>query len=146
MWPYRVVTRVFAALQAKYADRLSIETNTPVMAVEVSEGGYIVETPRGKIRAFKVLNCTNGYAGHLVPKLRGQLVAVRGTMTVQDLGPIIPNKGAEESFAFHYMPIHDEKMDTVADGLWYLTQNAKTGEILLLWRREGHLGRDVDIR
>lgn len=52
---------------------------------------------------------------------------LRGTMTVQDLGPSVPNLGSEKSFGFHYTPVFDEETNTLADGLWYLTQNAKSG-------------------
>ncbi|KAM5353232.1 hypothetical protein ACJZ2D_016871 [Fusarium nematophilum] len=127
MWPYRVITKVFELLLAKYQSRLSIDTNTPVTEIEHSEGIYTVSTPRGKTRARQVVHCTNGYAAHLLPQLRGFLFPVRGTMTVQDLGPNVPNNGSKDSYGFHYEPVYDEETDTLADGLWYLTQNAKTG-------------------
>ncbi|KAH8743755.1 FAD dependent oxidoreductase [Diaporthe sp. PMI_573] len=127
MWPYRVVCNIFQGLLDRYADRLTIETNTPVTAVELVDGKYILTTPRGQTTAREVLYCTNGYTGHLLPKMRGLLFPVRGTMSVQDLGPNVPNKGASESFGFHYEPYWDEETQTLADGLWYLTQNAKTG-------------------
>ena len=127
MWPYRVVTKIFEVLSTKHSDRFSIETNTPVSGVGYQDGKYTLHTPRGTIRAGRVIHCTNGYVGHLVPKLRGLMFPVRGTMTVQDLGPNVPNKGAKESFGFHYEPIYDEETKTLADGLWYLTQNARTG-------------------
>lgn len=127
MWPYRVVAKVFEALLAKYPDRLSIETNTPVTGVEQANDSYTVSTPRGKMRARKIIYATNGYTGHLLPNLRGFLFPVRGTMTVQDLGPSVPNLGAEKSFGFHYVPTYDEQTQTLADGLWYLTQSAETG-------------------
>ncbi|EXK29510.1 hypothetical protein FOMG_13985 [Fusarium oxysporum f. sp. melonis 26406] len=127
MWPYRVITKVFEALMAKYTGRLDIETNTPVTSIEHIDGTYVVSSPRGQTRARHVIHCTNGYASHLVPKLRGLLFPVRGTMTVQDLGPGVPNNGSKDSFGFHYVPAYDEETETLADGLWYLTQNAKSG-------------------
>ncbi|KAF4450485.1 FAD dependent oxidoreductase [Fusarium austroafricanum] len=127
LWPYRVVTKVFEALLAKYPDRLNIETNTPVTSIECVDGAYIIKTPRGQTQARHVIHCTNGYASHLIPQLRGLLFPLRGTMTVQDLGPGVPNNGAKDSFAFHYVPEFDEETETLADGLWYLTQNAKSG-------------------
>ncbi|KAF5006903.1 hypothetical protein FDECE_6746 [Fusarium decemcellulare] len=127
MWPYRVITKVFEVLLAKYQGRLNIETNTPVTQMEHVGGTYTISTPRGKTRARRVIHCTNGYASHLLPQLRGLLFPVRGTMTVQYLGPNVPNNGSKDSYGFHYEPVYDEKIDTLADGLWYLTQNAKTG-------------------
>lgn len=127
MWPYRVITKVFENLLAKYPGRLSIETNTPVTCIDYTDDTYLVSTPRGKTRVGQVVHCTNGYASHLLPRLRGLLFPLRGTITVQDLGPNVPNNGAKDSYGFHYEPFYDEKTETVADGLWYLTQNAKTG-------------------
>jgi glycine/D-amino acid oxidase-like deaminating enzyme len=48
-------------------------------------------------------------------------------MTAQDLGPNVPNNGAKDSYDFHYVPVYDEETETLADGLRYLTQNARTG-------------------
>ncbi|KAF3018205.1 hypothetical protein E8E14_012297 [Neopestalotiopsis sp. 37M] len=127
LWPYRVVTGIFAGLLSKYSDRLSIETKTPVTSVTHEGDGYIVHTPRGTTRVKKVIHCTNGHVGHLIPNIRGVIYPLRGTMTVQDLGPHVPNRGREKSFAFHYVPQYDKKTEALADGLWYLTQNAKTG-------------------
>lgn len=121
------MTGIFAGLLSKYSDRLSIETKTPVTSVTHEGNGYIVHTPRGTTRVKKVIHCTNGHVGHLIPNIRGVIYPLRGTMTVQDLGPHVPNRGREKSFAFHYVPQYDKKTETLADGLWYLTQNAKTG-------------------
>lgn len=48
-------------------------------------------------------------------------------MTVQDLGDNVQNNGGKASYGFHYVPVYDEKARTRADGLVYLTQNAKSG-------------------
>ncbi|KAI0171608.1 FAD dependent oxidoreductase-domain-containing protein [Pestalotiopsis sp. NC0098] len=127
LWPYRVVTSVFSGLLSQYSERLSIETNTPVTSITHEGDTYAVQTARGTIRAKKVVHCTNGYLGHLVPGIRGLIYPLRGTMTVQDLGQNVPNRGREKSFAFHHVPKYDDKSETLEDGLYYLTQNAKTG-------------------
>jgi glycine/D-amino acid oxidase-like deaminating enzyme len=127
MWPYRFITKLFETLLERYPDRLSIETNTPVTDIIYGEDSYTAVTPRGKTVARQIIHCTNGYASHLLPKIRGLLFPVRGTMTVQDLGPNVPNDGAKNSYGFHYVPVYDEETETLADGLWYLTQNAKSG-------------------
>ncbi|KAF5667743.1 FAD dependent oxidoreductase superfamily [Fusarium denticulatum] len=58
IWPYRLLTGIYQRLLDKYSDRLSIETNTPVTRVEFSEGlyPYAITTPRGSIRAKKVIH------------------------------------------------------------------------------------------
>ena len=120
----------------RYPDRLTIETNTPVTAVEndanfatpiTSVFPYTVRTPRGPIRAGNVVYCTNGYTGHLLPNLRGRVHPFKGTMTVQDPGNIIENRGKSTSWGFHYPITYDPKTKESGHGLYYLGQSVKTG-------------------
>ncbi|KAJ6111340.1 hypothetical protein N7523_007401 [Penicillium sp. IBT 18751x] len=136
VWPYRLVTKVFAALMEKYPDRLTIETNTPVESVEYSESfvtpvssvyPYTIRTPRGPLRAGNVVYCTNGHTGHLLPKLRGCVHPFKGTMTVQDPGTSVPNRGASTSWGFHYPERYDPATGICGYGLYYLGQNVTSG-------------------
>ncbi|OJJ50751.1 hypothetical protein ASPZODRAFT_148182 [Penicilliopsis zonata CBS 506.65] len=126
LWPYRLVTKVWAALVEKYSSRLSIETSTPVTAVSGS-GSYTVHTPRGYIQTANVVYCTNGHTGHLLPALRGHIYPFKGTMTVQDPGNSLPNQGSSLSWGLHYPISHDPETDKYASGLFYLAQSVKTG-------------------
>nr|RBQ90138.1 hypothetical protein FVER53263_20621 [Fusarium verticillioides] len=58
IWPYRLLTGIYQRLLDNYSGRLSIETNTPVTRVEFSKGlyPYTITTPRGSIRAKKVIH------------------------------------------------------------------------------------------
>ncbi|KAJ6023740.1 FAD dependent oxidoreductase [Penicillium herquei] len=136
VWPYRLVTKVFAALMAKYPDRLTIETSTPVTAVEYESNNvtsissafpYIVRTHRGLLRAGNVVYCTNGHTGHLIPKLRGRIHPFKGTMTVQDPQTEVPNRGETTSWGFHYPINYDPATKESGHGLYYLGQSVKTG-------------------
>ncbi|KAJ5618787.1 hypothetical protein N7510_002771 [Penicillium lagena] len=133
VWPYRLVTRVFAALLEKYPDRLTIETNTPVESVEYNSNvtspdyPYTLRTPRGPLRARSVVYCTNGYSGHLLPRLRGRIHPFKGTMTVQDPKKSVPDQGSSISWGFHYPPSYDPATKRHGYGLYYLAQSAKTG-------------------
>lgn len=120
----------------QYRGRLSIETKTPAESVEhasESEAGnssvhpYTIRTPRGLIRAGKVVYCTNGYSGHLLPELRGRIHPFKGTMTVQDPENSIPNQGDAISWGFHYPPTFDPRTKRRGYGLYYLGQSAQTG-------------------
>ena len=51
----------------------------------------------------------------------------RGTMTVQDPGHHVPNRGDTLSWAIHYPPRYDPESERYAYGLYYLAQSAKTG-------------------
>ncbi|KAJ5771419.1 uncharacterized protein N7511_003470 [Penicillium nucicola] len=136
VWPYRLVTKVFAALLEKYPGRLTIETHTPVQSVEHNPGSvspfttgfhYSLHTSRGPLRAGAVVHCTNGYSGHLLPNLRGLVHPFKGTMTVQDPEDSVPNQGTLVSWGFHYTPSYDPETKRHGYGLYYLGQSANTG-------------------
>ncbi|RDW72588.1 NAD(P)/FAD-dependent oxidoreductase [Aspergillus mulundensis] len=131
IWPYRVVTNLFDALLTNYPDRLAIETNTPVTKVAYNpdtdpDHPYIIHTPRGTVRAAQVAHCTNGYTGHLLPRLRGSLYPVKGTMTVQERQPSASAKPST-SWAIHYQATLDEATGAYADGLIYGMQSPSSG-------------------
>ncbi|KNG91549.1 hypothetical protein ANOM_000072 [Aspergillus nomiae NRRL 13137] len=131
IWPYRLVTEIFACLVEKYGHRLNIETQTPVTSIVSDTTNpshpYILHTPRGTLRATQIAHCTNGHAGHLLPGLRGPVYPFKGTMTVQDAGSIMLNRGGDLSWGFHYPVIYDKESRRYAAGLYYLMQNTKTG-------------------
>ncbi|KAE8405957.1 FAD dependent oxidoreductase [Aspergillus pseudonomiae] len=131
IWPYRLVTEIFACLVEKYGHRLNIETQTPVTSIVSDTTNpshpYILHTPRGTLRATQIAHCTNGHAGHLLPGLRGPVYPFKGTMTVQDAGNIMINRGGDLSWGFHYPVIYDKESRRYAAGLYYLMQNTKTG-------------------
>jgi glycine/D-amino acid oxidase-like deaminating enzyme len=132
LWPYRFVMKVLEQLKTKYASRLSIEANTPVTNIQFNPEGsqshpYLIQTPRGSVRASHVVHCTNGYASHLIPELRGRIFPKRGTMTVQDLGSEIMNQGDKVSWNLHQKPSYDERTESVINGSYYLQQNAHSG-------------------
>ncbi|CAG8264674.1 unnamed protein product [Penicillium olsonii] len=132
VWPWRMVMNVFERLLGTYNARLAIEANTPVTSVRYSPAEdanrpYVLSTPRGEVRCAHVAYCTNGFTGHILPSLRGGLFPMKGTMSVQDLGDLLKNKGSSESWAIHYTPFTNATDETIADGLIYGIQNAKTG-------------------
>ncbi|KAJ1716247.1 FAD dependent oxidoreductase [Aspergillus flavus] len=131
VWPYRLVTKIFACLLERYGHRLNIETQTPVTSIAFDATSpswpYILHTPRGGLRATQIAHCTNGHAGHLLPGLRGPIYPFKGTMTVQDAGNIMPNRGGDLSWGFHYPVMYDKQSGRYAAGLYYLMQNTKTG-------------------
>ncbi|KAK7415671.1 hypothetical protein QQX98_005703 [Neonectria punicea] len=134
IWPYRLLTAIYEQLLAKYPNRLAIETNTPVTRIKHlpennAEYPYAVETPRGIIRAKRVIHCTNGHSSHLLPGLAGRIYPFRGTMTVQEPGPSLKNRGASRSWSLSSKPHLDVETGFYMTGLYYLQQNALTGQI-----------------
>lgn len=132
VWPYRLITGVFKRLLDEYPTRFVIETNTPAIAIEHdgtnSKYPYIVSTPRGAIRAGTVIHCTNGHAGHLLPRLRGKIQPWRGTMSTQAPGKQFPKLGEEQSWTFLSDPVYNAESGLTKLGWFYAQQNPQTGD------------------
>jgi glycine/D-amino acid oxidase-like deaminating enzyme len=82
--------------------RVSLETHTVAEEVRRSDNRprpYEVQTTRGTISARHVIHCTNGYAAHLLPALKGKLWPMRGQMTVQSVPQDFPRVGASRSWS-----------------------------------------------
>ncbi|KAJ4403434.1 hypothetical protein N0V82_010653 [Gnomoniopsis sp. IMI 355080] len=135
LWPYRMCTEIYADLLKKYGDRLAIETYTPAIAVDddpsSSTHRYTVTTPRGSIKANRVVYCTNGFTGHLLPLLRGKIHPCRGHMTTQAVPDHFPSQGAYRSWSLMQPQRLDPKTGNYHFGLYYLQQNAKTKDLFV---------------
>lgn len=90
---------------------------------------YVLTTPRGTVRAAKVLHCTNAFSGHLLPKLRGPLFPCRLTMSTQKPGPQWGNRA--NSWLFHTKQDYDPETTLVEQGLYWMQQNAETGDLFV---------------
>jgi glycine/D-amino acid oxidase-like deaminating enzyme len=62
---------------------------TPALSLEPDGGGWRVRTPRGVVRAGRVVVATNGYTGGLVPGLAATVVAVESAQTATE--PLPPD-------------------------------------------------------
>ncbi|KAM0548773.1 hypothetical protein ACHAPJ_009769 [Fusarium lateritium] len=136
LWPYRLLTAVLASLRKDFSDRFALETNTPVLSVDMEKDisgkhSYALRTPRGLIRTKHVIHCTNGYSGHLIPGLVGSLYPLLGTMSTQKLGPAFPNVGDKMSWSQVSHGSYDAETGHINLGLYYAQQNAKTGVMFL---------------
>ncbi|KAM6523115.1 hypothetical protein FSOLCH5_003734 [Fusarium solani] len=137
VWPYRLLTGIYALLLEKYPTRLSIEANTPVTNIQydpIAHGypnqyPYTIVTPRGTIRAGQVIHCTNAFASHLLTPLRGKVYPFRGTMSVQKAGSALENKGNSRSWSGMSQELLDPETRMYHSGLYYLQQNGRTGDI-----------------
>ena len=135
-WPYRLITRIWAQLLEQHGSRFSIETNTPVTSIEYrpepdADLPYILTTPRGTVRAAKVIYATNGYTGHLLPELRGAIFPFRGTMSTQAAPQLFGRHGTEQAWSFSNPPNFDPDTNVLEAGLYYSNQNPKTGDIFI---------------
>ncbi|TQV98809.1 hypothetical protein V2A60_007493 [Cordyceps javanica] len=134
-WPYRLITRLWAQLKEQNASRLSIETGTPVTEISFDPSNttypYVLTTPRGVIRASRILHATNGYSGHLLPGLRGKIYPLRGTMSSQKP----PTAFGKHGHAITWSRVGGGSFDpctSVIDlGLYYSNQNPNSGDVFI---------------
>lgn len=89
LWPSKMVHQ----LLAKLVDRgLNLQTGTAVNSVSEEldgDGRYVVRTPRGEVRASKIVYATNAYTGQLLPQYERSITPIRGIC-----GHIVSPKGA----------------------------------------------------
>ncbi|CAG9984216.1 unnamed protein product [Clonostachys byssicola] len=132
---YRLVTAVWRQILDKHPNSITLETETPVLSVEPEtwqgKDVYQLTTPRGTIRASKVIHCTNGYAANLLPNLVGKLYPLRGTMSEQQLGPSFPESGAEYSWTSTGLGSYDKNSDELFVNLWYAQQTPKSRNLFI---------------
>src|SRR5271156_221481 len=79
LYPYKLVTSLLELAMSR--GNVNLQTNTPVTSISPtpdSKGYYTVTTPRGTLRASKVLVCTNAYSSSILPQLRSRIIPVRG--------------------------------------------------------------------
>ncbi|KAK0709865.1 FAD dependent oxidoreductase [Lasiosphaeria miniovina] len=85
---------------------LNLQTHTPALALRREkgrDGAWLVQTPRGTIAARRVVLATNGYTAHLVPRLQGVVVPLRGQVTAQRPGRSLPAGGClPTTYSFIY--------------------------------------------
>ncbi|KAH8696170.1 FAD dependent oxidoreductase [Talaromyces proteolyticus] len=133
-WPYRLITNLLQLLLERYPERFTVETQTAVTSITVFQDSnieypYVLATPRGTVRAAKVFHCVNGFTGHLLPKLRGPLFPTRLSMSTQKPGPQWENRPF--SWLFHSKQSWDPNTTLVEQGLYWMQQNAETGDLFL---------------
>lgn len=84
-WPYKLVAWVLERLLREHAAgrRFNLQTGTPVLHLQPlssssSSASYMVHTTRGQVAARHVVLATNAYTSHLLPRMTGLIVPVRG--------------------------------------------------------------------
>ncbi|KAG6826928.1 hypothetical protein H0H92_013885 [Tricholoma furcatifolium] len=93
--PYRLVTGILSRLLEAYPTSFSLFTLTPCTSISTVPSPapspyttlYKLTTPRGAILTPHVVHATNGWAGHLLPGMRGKIVPARNTMSAHPRPP-----------------------------------------------------------
>ncbi|KAL2802184.1 FAD dependent oxidoreductase-domain-containing protein [Aspergillus granulosus] len=81
LWPYKLIMHL---LENAIQRGVNLQTHTRVTSIEKAGGGHstcrwLVHTPRGAIRAEKLIVATNGYTSAILPQYKNKIVPVRGT-------------------------------------------------------------------
>ncbi|KAL8838060.1 MAG: hypothetical protein Q9170_002296 [Blastenia crenularia] len=96
---------VIGILELALKGGLNLQTETLVSSITRSGSdrhGWVVETPRGCVRAERVVMATNGYTAYLYPPVRGIIVPLRGTVAAQRPGCGMPEEGLKTTYSFIY--------------------------------------------
>ncbi|KAL1297502.1 hypothetical protein AAFC00_005021 [Neodothiora populina] len=92
LWPYKLITGILARVLAR---GVNLQTHTPVSAVSEQQdesGRWVVQTPRGTVRAKNIVFATNAYTSSILPQYKNKIVPVRGIcsrIVVPDPAPLL---------------------------------------------------------
>lgn len=84
LWPYRFIMVLLARVLA--SGKVNLQTNTPATAIhEDATGGFVVDTPRGSIKAKKIVHANNAYIAGLLPEYAKSIIPCKGVCTHIDV-------------------------------------------------------------
>lgn len=77
IWPYKFILAILKTVLS--SGTVNLQTHTPATLIIASpSGGWIVDTPRGKIHTKKVIHASNAYVSHLVPEYESNIIPCKG--------------------------------------------------------------------
>ncbi|KAF9774360.1 hypothetical protein IL306_007641 [Fusarium sp. DS 682] len=115
MWPYKFLMHLTKQLLSA---GVNLQTHTPVTSVTADpsgDGSFIIETPRGKMRAGKVIHASNAYASALLPEYGKNIIPCKGIccrITVPEgaTAPLLNNSyinRTKDNVLSYFVPRHD---------------------------------------
>lgn len=131
-WPYRFITTIWEQIYTLHKKRLHIETNTPVSDISYAAGEeypYTLQTNRGTVKAKTIVHATNGYTGHLLPKLRAKIFPVKGFMSSQTAGSNFGQYSRDRTWSFFLEQKFDYAANTQTSGVYYGNQSPNSRDI-----------------
>ncbi|KAH8602224.1 FAD dependent oxidoreductase [Bisporella sp. PMI_857] len=117
LWPYKFIIHLLK--KALGTGRVHLQTQIPVTKVtQLPAGDFVVETPRGSMRAKKVIHANNGYVSGLIPEYSASIVPCKGICsrisvpkTASLAAPLVTNSYiiyTPDGFGLDYLiPRHD---------------------------------------
>ncbi len=110
LWPYKFVSQLLSRLIDNQA--VNLQTNTPVLSVTQSDGHNILRTPRGSIKAKKVVFATNGYTAGLLSAYKNKIIPTRATAShITTPSPVSPHLSHTYNINFGTRPSGADKVD-----------------------------------
>lgn len=110
-WPYKFVTQLLGRLLERGATEL--HTNTPVHAVLPPNASdtTLIHTPRGNLRAHRVVFATNAYTAGVLPQYHSKIIPYKGTAS-----HLLPNSNRPlphlaSTYNLHFLPGFDARVD-----------------------------------
>lgn len=94
LWPYKLIHHMFSKAVAK---GVNLHTNTPVESIASlpdEDGFWLLVTPRGHVRAKRVVIATNAYTSALLCEYTGKIIPYRGIcahIKTPGEAPYLPN-------------------------------------------------------
>lgn len=77
VWPYKMIHHMFSEAIAK---GVNLQTKTPVTSISATQdadGYWVLETPRGTVRATQVVMTTNAYTPAILPEYENKIIPYR---------------------------------------------------------------------
>ncbi|KAJ5351540.1 hypothetical protein N7452_000514 [Penicillium brevicompactum] len=76
MWPFKFIMHLIKKLLAV---GVNLQTHTPATSItQCAQGGYIIDTPRGRMHADNVIHANNAYVSGLLPEYSKNIVPCKG--------------------------------------------------------------------
>lgn len=120
-----------AEVAARYGAQLC--EHAPVTKLEKAGDGFIVHTPRGRLKARELIAATNGYTENLVPGLKSKVIPVGSYSIVTE--PLSPELQKEIS----------PKGRMFWDSKWFLNYFRVTPDGRVLWGGRNNLSTSLDL-
>lgn len=128
LWPYKLVKGLLKVALAK--KEINVQANTPVKEIiTLEDGTFLVKTPRGEVKAKKVVLATNGYTAALSSKFEDKIVPIKAScsqIVPIDEGKRAPNlmnscSVVREKGAFDYLINRADGSCIVGGGMQFYT-------------------------
>ncbi|OJZ81905.1 hypothetical protein ASPFODRAFT_51593 [Aspergillus luchuensis CBS 106.47] len=76
LWPYKFILGLLSKIIK--SPQLNVQTHTPVTSITTEDNIHTISTPRGTLRAGKLVYATNAYTAGLLPEYSANIIPCKG--------------------------------------------------------------------